>query len=316
MIGVVHLVWGPLGAAPLRRFLDSYDTHGAGVDHELVILFNGVEGNLGEELIPELERVAHRLLETPAPLQDLAAYQWAAARLGHDRLCFLNSYSVVRADAWLAKLDGALELPRAGLVGATGSWGSQRSAALDALRLPNPYRVSGRPSREAARRMASEIEREHAGTGAEGPPDIDGRAPRLARLRRVRDHLLHFRGFPSPHLRTNAFMASRATLERLRGPAIVTKMQALRLESGRDSLTRRTELAGELVLVVSSDGDCFEQGRWPQSRTFWQADQEDLLIADNRTLVYTNGGLQRRRMLATFAWGDRAAPAPPGVPQT
>ncbi len=42
VIAVVHLVWGPLGPAPLREFLRSYNACEAGASHELVIVFNGV----------------------------------------------------------------------------------------------------------------------------------------------------------------------------------------------------------------------------------------------------------------------------------
>jgi hypothetical protein len=125
-LAAVHLVWGPLGPAPLREFLASYRKHPAGIDHELVVLFNVTDGQR-PALLGELEGVEHRLLTLPAPVQDLAAYLQVAERLEHERLCFLNSYSVLAADGWLELLSGARGEPGIGLAGASGSWANVAS---------------------------------------------------------------------------------------------------------------------------------------------------------------------------------------------
>jgi hypothetical protein len=127
MIALVHLVWAPLGPEPLRAFLRSYRAHTPGVAHELVVLLNGAApaGAAREALLAELAEVEHRLLALERPLQDLAAYGEAARRLEHERLCFLNSYSVVLADGWLGHLARALDEPDVGIAGASGSWESQ-----------------------------------------------------------------------------------------------------------------------------------------------------------------------------------------------
>ena len=162
MIAVIHLVWGPLGPRPLREFLASYRRHPAGIEHELVLLLNGVSDAQRAALDRELEGVEHRQLTLPKPVQDLAAYRQAAELLGHERVCFLNSYSTILAPDWLAKLSHALEMPGAGLVAATGSWASARSAILNAFFLPNPYRGVV-PGRRVAREQLASIESELAG---------------------------------------------------------------------------------------------------------------------------------------------------------
>jgi hypothetical protein len=63
--------------------------------------------------------------------------------------------------------------------------------------------------------------------------------------------------------------------------------------------------------VVARDGACYNHPDWSASATFWQGDQQNLLVADNQTRSYANGGLDRRRLLAAFAWGPDAAPSPP-----
>ena len=327
MIAVVHLVWGPLGVAPLREFLASYRRHRAGVEHELVVLFNGVGSEQRAELEAELEGTEHRLLKLGEPVQDLVAYVQATARLDHARLCFLNSYSAILATDWLAKLAGALDQPRAGLVGATGSWASLRSGVLNSLFLPNPYRGVV-PERRVAREQFIAIEREQQNAraprglrpacGAPGPVELDDEPPRrsligsalatLKTLPPMPEQLLRFEGFPAPHVRTNAFMVERTVFADLRVGAIKRKMDAWALESGRNSLTRQVERRGSRALVVDRDGGCYDRERWHLSRSFWQGDQEGLLVADNQTRSYANGSVDRRRLLSAFAWGRQADP--------
>ena len=131
MIAVVHLVWAPLGPEPLREFLRSYRAHSTGIEHELAIVLNGAalaeEAQAGtrETLLAELDGLEHRLVVLDRPVLDLAAYGLAARALPHERLCFLNSYSVILAEDWLSVLAGALDRHGAGIAGATASWESQ-----------------------------------------------------------------------------------------------------------------------------------------------------------------------------------------------
>ncbi len=320
-LAVVHLVWGPFGPLPLRRFVRSYREHPPGAEHELIVLLNSVNRDQRPQLLAELEGVQHRVLDFPEPVQDLAAYAQAARRLEHERLCFLNSHSEVLAPDWLAKLDRALDQPRAGLVGATGSWASTRSWVLHSYFLPTPYR-GHIPERRVAREQFLAIELEREGLPVSDSPEPPKRTLRdslRAKLRTLPDmpiQLLGFEGFPAYHLRTNAFMAARATLHMVRVGRLETKMDAYRLENGRHSLTRQVQAMGLRTLVVANDGSFYDREQWPLSRTLWQADQEGLLIADNQTRSYANGGLERRRLLSGFAWGPQADPSPPiGMPR-
>jgi hypothetical protein len=256
MIAIVHLIWGPLGPLPLRRFLESYRAHPAGVEHELIALFNGVSDNCLPALNAELEGVEHRRLVLAEPLQDLAAYAVAAECLEHECLCFLNSHSVLLAPYWLAKLAFALDQPRVGLVGATGSWASFRSAALNTLFLPSPYR-SVFPKRKVAREIyrAMELERETGWQPTSKPMQrslpgsltavLKGLAPMPEQIRR-------FESFPALHLRTNGFITKRAILTGLRIGEIHTKMDAYSLESGHDSLTHQILRSWSPAMALST----------------------------------------------------------------
>lgn len=313
MIGVVHLVWGPLGDAPLRRFLASYREHDAGAEHELVVLFNGVDRAQRGALLEALEGVEHRLLQTEQPMQDLPAYAWVGGRLEHERLCFLNSYSTILVHGWLAKLDRALERPRAGLVGASGSWGSIRSYLRFSLGLGGPY------AKVFEDRRATIATLEAIAEGRETATPKRRRIPVLTYGAAVLDQAHGFTTFPAHHVRTTGFMLSRELFASLRMPPVERKNDAYRLESGRRSISAQVVKRGLDLLVVDRDGRSFGAGGWAASRTFWQGAQEQLMIADNQTASYEQGDAAVRDVLARYAWGALADPAseelaPQGAP--
>jgi hypothetical protein len=317
MIAVVHLVWGPLGVSPLRRFLDSYRRHPAGVEHELVVLFNNVSDELWPELAAELEQLEHGVMTIDEPVQDLPAYLQAAGRLNHDHLCFLNSYSEILASDWLAKLSSTLMQRNVGLVGATGSWASLRSSALNTLMLPNPYKAIMPRRHEGERFDAVDLAmRGKTVIGAQPSSHAPSTGRSLAKaavatfkaLPSIPEQILKFPSFPAHHLRTNALMVERRTFTFLKANSIKRKIDAYAMESGRASVTRQIAEQGLQTLIVDRDGNVYQPQQWPDSHVFWQGNQEKLLVADNQTAAYTDGDFDRRRMLSIFAWGAEAQP--------
>ena len=326
---VVHLVWGPLGVQPLRAFLRSYHAHEAGLPHELVVVFNGVSRGRDarpdhtpppaygrsssaaavpdrETFLAELRDTPHRLIELEQPVQDLPAYALAARQLEHGRLCFLNSYSTILAPGWLAKLSDGLSQPGTGIVAATGSWASFSSWVMYTLLLPSAYHQV-LPGRREAKRQFLAIGAEREGI----PPRRRSVLDRLRELPAIPEQLIRFKTFPAPHLRTNGFMVERELMQSLRLDRITRKMGAYSQESGRNGITCRIQRRGLRALIVARNGELYGPEHWPQSHTFWQGDQEGLLIADNQTRFYANGPLERRRVLSTFAWGRQADPHHP-----
>jgi len=266
MIGLVHLVWAPLGPQPLREFLRSYHAHPPGADHELAVALNGAPpaGDRSRELLlAELAGTEHRLIDLGEPLLDLAAYDEAARRLEHERLCFLNSYSIVLADGWLGQLARALDRPGVGLAGATASWESQAEW------------VRGKAIYWAYQLMA------------------------LGRTRR------DYPRFPNPHIRTTGFMISRAAILEMGLEQVRDKRSAYLLESGWTSITRRVQERGLRAVVVGRDGRIYDVEEWSTSHTFRSGDQSNLLIADNQTRTYQTASPRRRRRLSFDSWGGR-----------
>lgn len=141
---VVHLVWAPLGPAPLRRFAASYRAHSAGLEHRLILLFKGFADpaeTAGH--VEALDGLEHESMYYSRPTFDIPAYSAAAHELDASHLCFLNSESVLLADGWLAALAEQLADPAVGVVGATGSYESPHSLNPLVRRrwipFPNPH---------------------------------------------------------------------------------------------------------------------------------------------------------------------------------
>jgi hypothetical protein len=285
MIGVVHLVWAPLGPEPLREFLRSYHAHAAGAAHELVVVLNGLERNRSGErdgaaeasarraaLLAELQHTEHRLVILERPTLDLPAYGLVAGQLGHERLCFLNSYSVILAEGWLARLASALDDPGVGLAGATGSWESQ-AEWVRGKTMYWPYQLVNLP-------------------------------------RALRD----YPRFPNPHIRTTAFMLERELLLGMGLERAADKRDTYLLESGRRSITRQVVERDLRPVVVGRDGRAYDVAEWSDSATYRADGQRNLLVADNRTRDWELAPPRLRRRLSRDAWGGGSLnrPAPQG----
>jgi hypothetical protein len=306
---LVHLVWKPLGVEPLREFAEALRSHPAGIEHELVLAMNGFAS--AAEARPYLEHVAD--LEPTVLLFaengfDMGTYFASAARLRRERYCFVNSYARPLVDGWLAKLDAALDLPGVGQAGATGAWASGHSWFLYSAGLPSAYRGL-MPPQAVARRLARDIDSELGGQA----PRSAGKVlqARIELLLGVPRALFYYPPFPSRFLRTNTFMITHETLRKLRLRTIRNKNDTYALEGSRRNITRQLQRLGLSSLVVDRAGAVYAPEEWHRSRTLWQGDQEGLLVADNRTLSYTNGDLARRQLLSTLAWGPMADPCPP-----
>ena len=114
--------------------------------------------------------------------------------------------------------------------------------------------------------------------------------------------------FPNPHIRTTGFLArAQDYLEACKGHDLTTKGGCHAFESGPQSLTHWFKTNNRPVAVVTKGGESYPTDKWPQSRTFRLAHQENLLIGDNRSRKYQVGTRKRRRHHATHSWGDYSA---------
>jgi len=275
-IGLVHLVRARNGLRPFDCFLDACARCPAGFPYDLLIVFKGFSGS--SELEPyrsRLKDLPHRELLVNDLGLDLRAYSVACRSFEQPTLCFLNSYCVPLGSDWLKKMFDALQRPGAGAVGATGSWESMYTNFDRVARGHEP--MHRRLSRPLRRRLNRRL----------------------------------FLPIPNYHLRTNAFIISRALMVEIWPRHILTKATAYLFENGKNSFTQRILRRGLKPLVVDREGRIYEKEEWARSNTFRQANQENLLIADNQTRNYADGDPGVRRFLSTLAWGDQANPALP-----
>jgi hypothetical protein len=302
MICLAHLVRKANGPEAFRTFLESYRHIEPGVDHELVLLLKGFDSPADAGAILSLaEGLASDKIFLPDSGFDIGSYLAAAHELDYDSFCFLNSFSVIKSAGWLGKLAAALG-DGVGLVGASGSWTSHYSLLAYDLGF-GPYRHIFRcePERLAALELARARGQDFRGPLRRG----------LAATLGIHILMRHFDSFPSYHVRTNAFLVPRDVIREVRTWKIETKLDAWRFESGRRCLLRQVEQMGLRGVVVGADGELYEKERWHESNTFWQSQQENLVVEDNQSRDYRDGDGSRRLFLSLLAWGDAAKPVIP-----
>jgi len=304
-VAVVHLVRRANGETPFLRFLQSYRNHPAGVEHELILLMKGFDSDAEAAAYRgHAEDVSSRWISVSDHGYDVTAYLFAGRELPHERLCFVNSFSSILIDSWLELLSSALERPGVGLVGATGSWGSQLSHIRFDLRLGGLY------SRLYEDRTRTQLRLQEIAGEAGGQVRRRGKiAHKLDTALGMIRRCVSFEPFPAHHVRTNGFLISRDVLRRIEPGRQRGKLDAWRLESGRRSLTRQVEAMSLSAVVVGRDGRAYAESEWAESNTYYQGDQENLIIADNQTTTYQDGDSELRTILSQFAWGPAANPS-------
>jgi len=262
---VVYLARQADGLDATRSFVRSYRAFDAGMPHELVVILKGFDdGGARAGAVEAFGAIGGRFVDAEDRGFDLGPYFTAARSLDHAAYLFLNTFSRILAEGWLAKFAAALAAPGVGLAGATASYESHWTAFEAANRR---WKVWGRTARERA------------------------------------FYRRNFDPFPNPHIRTNAFMLARDTLGRLDLPPVREKHDAYALESGKSGLTRQVRRLGLDAVVVDRTGKRWTQDEWPASRTFRSGDEDNLLVADNQTDVFLNADAGRRAVLSRLAWG-------------
>jgi hypothetical protein len=267
---VFHLVFQPFGLQPFAKFVQSYRRHDSGRAHRLVLLFKGFHAAPTQEYAQLLDGIRHDILAVPDQGLDIATYRYAADKVPAEHYCFFNSRSELLADDWLEKLYAKARDARVGVVSASGSWQS----------------------------LYSDFPVHHARAQGFSRPRA---ALRRSFLNRVR-HQLYYPPFPNVHVRTNAFLIARRIWQEIRIGRMRSRVATSRFESGAAGLTRQLAAMNLVPLLVGNDGLAYEPPDWPASRTFWQSNQENLLVADNQTARYAQADAAERAFLHEIAW--------------
>ena len=305
-VAIVHLARCANGDAALRAFLHSYSELSPGIEHDLVVVLKGYEQDFRSKALALEALLPHRALTVAIPDEglDLDAYRTAVNTFSYSYYCFVNSFSQPTCEGWLRQLMHWAEQPNVGIVGATGSYQSILTDDVDALKhifvrhLEKAFTKARTESRSVAQSSR---------------PPASGRFLRLtgfylSHLNKCSHSFRHFASFPNIHVRTNGFILSRQVISRLHWPPTTTKSSAYALESGRRGITAQVMRLGLDAVVVGRNGRGYFHQEWPGSGTFWQGNQNNLLIRDNQTLDYELGSADRRRQLCRHAWRDFSTP--------
>jgi len=110
---------------------------------------------------------------------------------------------------------------------------------------------------------------------------------------------------PNYHIRTTGFMISRTLLLDLDLWEMREKKDTSMFEAGPDSLTQQLLRRGMEPLVVDRNGKPYTKESWQNSGTYRHANQEKLLISDNRTRAYQDAEPEMRQWLSDLAWSPK-----------
>ena len=116
--------------------------------------------------------------------------------------------------------------------------------------------------------------------------------------------------FPNVGIRSNAFMVRTEIFNSLNAGLQLTLLDGNGFEAGPNGMTKQIVARGLKPVIVDRFGGRWLPEDWPKSRTFRLAEQEGLLIADNRTMQYTCGSRRKRGRLVKRCWGPDARPVP------
>jgi len=266
---VVHLVRKKNGMKPFKRFVESYLSHAAGRDHDLLLVFKGFSADENIEMYTGLlANVRYNKMYVPDVGFDIRAYMKSAAvtDYAYGYYCFLNSFSNILCDNWLLKLYSIVSQENVGLAGATGSYESPYTHILNK---PGIRKVV--PVGNFWIKVPALIVKLH-----------DLTVKKLEQFK----YKAYFDEFPNYHIRTNAFIISGSLLKKIKCRPILNKMAAHLFESGKNSLSKQILNMGKEIIVVGRDGIGYRKEEWPSSRTFRNGNQENLLVGDNQTERY------------------------------
>jgi hypothetical protein len=282
-ICLVYLSYTPFGTGYLNDFIASYKARVPGIEHELIILFNGETKDVDIQpfikILSESE-VNFKYLISPEKF-DIVSYFYVAQVLKTDYIAFINTYSVILHDNWLLYLYQNVTKKDVGVVGASGGWGDfgHNDEYYGNIKSILRFKIN----------------------------------PTLIK----KSIFFRFNFYPQvpPHIRTNAFMIRRELFLALKYPKVKplilnffidfskSKLRSLCFEHGREGFTSQLVDKGLKAILVDRFGKGFEMPNWPNSKTFWHFEQENLLVSDNQTRKYQEADEETKKRLTYAAWG-------------
>ena len=321
-IAVVYLARFAEGPDPIRKFIDSYKRHPAGIAHDLIIVWKGFR-DLDPTGSPQkviCAEVQHQSITMTDEGLDLTAYDIASRQIGHEFVCLLNTFSQIRSDDWLLKFHNQISKPEVGIVGATGSYESL-SFSMKLICKVMWMCINGIPYdplyadvwpqeivkhapdwlMSARGKWWRRIAYERTGWRGKHPEHLHQSFESAWKVHGAQ--YIGFPDFPNPHIRSNAFAMRRELLLSMMPNRIVTKDEAFQFESGPQSVTAQLAERGQETLIVGADGAAYEKVRWRDSLAFRSGSQSNNLVGDNQTVAFDGMSVSQKRVMESFTWG-------------
>ncbi len=283
-IAVIYLCYVPYGTTYLEDFLFSYKKQSSGVNHELIIVFNGYLN------ISELEIFLNILkksslnyhIEMTDAKYDIDVYYYIAKKLiNFEYFLFFNTYTQILSANWLYYYLKIINEDNVGCVSATGAWGDFQHLI--------EYRNA------INRLLKFNI--------------------KFNDLKKIVYFRYNFYPSVDIHLRTNAFFIKRSIFLSIQRPNVKPfllrlllglnkkKLRSFCFEHGSNSFSKQLIKKGYKIKIVNKLGEGLESEFWASSNVFWNGEQENLLIKDNQTNKYFSSSIENRKKLIYAAWG-------------
>jgi hypothetical protein len=333
-VAVVYLARWAEGVNAFRRFADTYRRHQAGMPHDLVVIYKGCDQvSQLNEARAAFAKLPHVGIELDDSGFDIGAYFAAARQLEHEFLCFLNTFTELEVDGWLALLHRYASMPNVGMAGAMGSYESLIDSVALMTKVVWYWNAGSTRHDERIAHYYDSVVDKNRKAQRDGRQSESFRAKlrRWIDFRTIEDRFrrhwqsltqdggvlsehARFPGFPNPHIRSNGFMISRQRLLATNFPSMKSKWEAYGFESGPDSLTHQMRRLALAAVVVARNGKGYDVPDWSRSVTFRLGDQSNLILTDNQSRRFSAIGPGEQAAVVRMTWGDYLQPAPSDFP--
>ena len=245
---------------------------------------------------------------------DIGSYLEASKLITSEYICFLNTYSEIKAVNWLMYMVTAITQGDIGLAGATGSYESIKDTVILYRRIIWEFMGSDLGIKKIIIKYFEYLLTDPQKKWYFGNTSKLVQKDKFHWLQKISLILIKvifipkylwsgsqliwpsaqkfkyslFPSFPNPHIRSNGFVIKRLSFLSLISENLTTKEDANLFESGPNSMTNIIKCRGLKAVIVGKNGQIYEEADWPISNTFRCNNQSNLLIGDNHTNAYSN----------------------------
>lgn len=114
-----------------------------------------------------------------------------------------------------------------------------------------------------------------------------------------------FNNFPNPHIRTSSFLInSKLFYNFIKFKKMRNKIDTLKIESGKNSLSNYLKKKKIKTYVVNSDGNKFEEKNWKLSETYCFFNKNKSIISDKHSRKYLKLSKNNKYISRMKVWGN------------